>query len=290
MSLLNFFKKQCEKYNMKKKLSGILIILITIVVANCDAKNFRHRANKNKYVYTEKDIDAEINFGRKLSARILGNYKLLENKKITEYVNMIGKGIAAQYGRPELKFFFGVLDTTEINAYAIPGGYIFITKGALDLMDNEAQLAGVISHEISHINKRHVVEQLKLKGENNSFLYSVGTAIGGGAVSGVKVINKLIDKAFDIYFNEGFDKKKEFEADSECIQIIAGIGYDWKAYVEYLNKLDSYSNSKKGKVISKTHPPVLERIQQITKEAKKYEFKNISGKQNPKRFSKYLDS
>ena len=74
-------------------------------------------------------------------------------------------------GRPELRYYFGILDTEDINGYAAPGGYIFVTTGALKLMRNEAQLAGVLAHELAHINQKHIVKQLNLQSTDLSLIH-----------------------------------------------------------------------------------------------------------------------
>ena len=93
--------------------------------------------------------------GRALSARLIYKYGLIKNKKQTNYLNLVGHTVSRLSSRPELEFYFGILNSPDVNAFACPGGYILITKGALDLMDNEAQLAGVLAHEITHVSLRH---------------------------------------------------------------------------------------------------------------------------------------
>ena len=110
--------------------------------------NFRARA---PYLVSESvtNFQPEILFGRNLAARILAEYTIIDTTKLNDYLSLIGTGIAAQFGFPELQYHFGVLDTPMVNAYACPGGYIFVTKGALNTMTNEAQLVGVLAHEIA---------------------------------------------------------------------------------------------------------------------------------------------
>jgi beta-barrel assembly-enhancing protease len=113
-----------------------LISLLLVFSGLAYGENFRLRASHIKKGYSEKDIITEVEFGETLAAKILGRYKLVSNDKLSNYVSLMGEGIAAQVGRSELNFYFAVLDTDEINAYACPGGYIFITKGAIKNMIN----------------------------------------------------------------------------------------------------------------------------------------------------------
>ncbi|HWR72808.1 MAG TPA: M48 family metalloprotease, partial [Nitrospirota bacterium] len=86
----------------------------------------------------EEDVAAEIEFGREVAARIIGRYGLYQNTAVTKYVNLVGKVVAMNANRPELEFRFGVLNTDQVNAYAAPGGYVFVTRGALAKMQDEA--------------------------------------------------------------------------------------------------------------------------------------------------------
>ena len=147
----------------------IYIFIISFVCASFGyAQEFRLRAHHVYWKNQEANTDREINFGRSVSAKILGKYPIMRNEQMVRYISQIGTGIYAQLGRPELRYFFGILDTDEINAFAAPGGYIFVTKGALKLMRNEAQLAGVLAHELAHVDQKHIVRKLKLQGVDRS--------------------------------------------------------------------------------------------------------------------------
>ena len=112
------------------------------------SQEFRLRAHHLFWKNQEANTEREIDFGRGVSAKILGKYPILRDERTVRYISQIGTGISAQLGRPELRYYFGILDTDEINAFAAPGGYIFVTRGALILMSNAAQLAGVLAHEL----------------------------------------------------------------------------------------------------------------------------------------------
>lgn len=273
------------------KLPVIALIVLFLFSSNTafakdkkEERNFRWRANRGYYGYSESDVRAEIKFGRNLAARILTKYPLWKNEKTTIYINKIGTALATQVGRSDLKFYFAILDTPEVNAFAIPGGYIFLTRGALEIMENEAQLVGTLSHEIAHINQRHIVKLLKIKGTDNSFLSSVGVAAGGGVVAGIMVLEQLIEQAFDYYFGNGLEHQMEWQADSECLQVMIATGYDWKSYRNLLTKIYHFSEQAKGKSISHTHPSLQERIDHIEQEITNNNLTNFVGQQKTKRF------
>ncbi len=274
-------------YFLLPKMNKIFVILLLILFA-FPVQAGRSRANKTSTSYTEDDTIAEIRFGRNLAARILGKYKIWDNDKANDYVSTVGTGLAASTGRTDIRFLFAVLDTPDINAYAIPGGYIMITRGALEIMENEAQLAGVLAHEIAHINQRHVVKKLKIRGESNAFLASIGTAAGGGAVSGMKILNKLLDQAVEILFESGIDEKLEINSDVESIQTLVAVGYDWKSYTEYLRKINKKIFKDQRKVNSKTHPPIEERIEKIDSAVDDYDLTGHEGRKHKDRFHEYV--
>ncbi len=121
---------------------------ISIILSGCasssggDVHAFRQRSSDAALSETSsEDIKAEIRFGRDIAARVLGRYRLLDDRQGTRYINLLGTALASQAARGELNYHFAILDSNGINAYSAPGGYIFITKGALDLARDEAELA-----------------------------------------------------------------------------------------------------------------------------------------------------
>ena len=97
----------------------------------------------------------EVSVGAQQHQQVLKEYGVYDNPKVQAYVNEVGQKLAAQSQRPNLKWTFTVLDSTEINAFALPGGYVYITRGIMAYLDSEAQLAGVLGHEIGHVCARH---------------------------------------------------------------------------------------------------------------------------------------
>lgn len=248
----------------------------------------RRRVYQNFSGYTQEDIKAEIKFGRNLAARILGRYKLVQDKKVSRYVSLLGTGIAAQIGRPELKYYFGVIDADDVNAYACPGGYIFLTKGALKSIHDEAQLVGILAHEIVHINQRHVVKKLKITGKDTSMTSSFAKIIGGSTSSVRALLDQLTDQAYLLLFEEGLDKQDEFESDTLAIQMLVNLNYDWSSYRNYVRDIKKSMRAGHGKVLSKTHPSVEDRIANIEKVALQNGMQNLLGKINKERFDEYV--
>lgn len=214
---------------MKKIIKLFLLIVIFGIIwgGTLYSDNGRKRISSMENEYSDMtDLEAEIMFGRDLAARILGNYKAVNDSKLIRYVNLVGKGMALYSGRPELEFRFIVLDSDEINAFATPGGYIFLTRGALIKMDNEAQLASVLGHEIAHVTQKHVVKRLNIRGEDDSTFSAITGAIGSSTATVRTLIEKSLDEAVNILLEQGYKLREEMEADALGIQMAALAGYD----------------------------------------------------------------
>ena len=248
--------------NKINRLIPALLIVSIILVDFAFAADARRRSSTIATEYSNlSDIEAEIVFGRELSARILGNYRLLDDEKIHRYVNLVGKAVALYAGRPEIRYHFGVLDSSEINAFAAPGGYIFITTGALIKMDNEAQLAVVLAHEIAHIVKRHVVKELSIRGDEGSAVGGIASLIGGATGSFRVAFEQTLDDAADILFNRGYKAKDEIEADEIGVLLASVAGYDPSALKEFLNNVKSFE--REDKTYKGEHPIFEVRMREI---------------------------
>ncbi|MBF0363639.1 MAG: M48 family metalloprotease [Oligoflexia bacterium] len=263
------------------------------------ADQFRLRAYKYNKNFDNSDTLAEIKFGRELAARILNKYKLVDRseqeRKVTRYLAALGAGIASMIGRTEIKYYFAILDSDDVNAYACPGGYIFITKGAMKLIKDEAQLAGVLAHEIAHVNERHIIRKLQLRGSDNSVVSGFGALIAGASASYLKTFSTLLDKAMEILFEEGISKKEELQSDGEAIKTLISLGYNPNNYLFLIKSLAKVMQMERGKVLSKTHPSVTQREQEIEEIISLYNInKNqpnqpiLSLKTGKKRFEKHV--
>ena len=253
-----------------------------------NAHEFRLRANhifwKNQEAGTEKEID----FGRGVAAKILGKYPIFKDEEKVNYVSQIGTGISAQLGRPELRYYFGILDTEDINAYAAPGGYIFVTTGALKLIRNEAQLAGVLAHELAHIDQKHIVKQLNLQSSDRSLTSGIAQILGGATLSAKIALERLNDLAFKMLMEEGLSKKDEADADQKALEMLISTGYDPQSYLDYLLSLKPHLEQGQAKVLSKTHPTIDTRIKILSEFISRHELNSIQGKKNEKRFKQFL--
>lgn len=221
-------------------------------------KDWRKRASSAGEM-TKDDVSEEVRFGREVSARLLGKYGLYDNPALMKYVNLVGRSIARNTNRPEIEFRFAVIDTNEINAFSTPGGYVFITRGALAQMKDESELAGVISHELGHIVGRHIVRELDIHGSEDSAVVGLAHFIGGSSESARAAFAQAVDKAMDILFKDGYKRKDEIQADTTAVIYCALSGYDPSGFLRYLERIAALKG-KTTEVLDRTHPPYAQRI------------------------------
>ena len=224
-------------------------------------ENWRERASSEQVV-TSGDVSAEVAFGREIAARILARYKPYDDPALIRYVNLVGLALARNTNRPELNFHFMILDTSEVNAYAAPGGYVFITKGALQLMKDESELAGALAHEISHVAEMHVVKELKIKGTDDSAISGLAQLAGGSTESARAAFSQAVDKGLEMIFKNGYKREDEMQADKTAVSISALSGYDPAGLAKYLNRI-SAGKEKITDPSDPTHPTFAARISQI---------------------------
>lgn len=245
--------------NMLAFLLVFMAVSAPTAAISADDQAWRQRVSAGPVEMTSDDVTEEIRFGREVAARLIGRYGLYNSDTLTKYVNLVGHSLAANSSRPELKYHFAVLNTSEINGYAAPGGYIFITKGAIDKMQDESEMAGVIAHEMGHINGKHVVKELDIKATEDSAVSGLARLIGGGTESARLAFSKAVDKAMDILFTTGYKREDEIQADKGSVMLCAVAGYDPAGLIRYFERI-SAAKGKTTEVLDKTHPDYDARI------------------------------
>jgi len=243
---------------------ALLLVYANFGKAGTD-DNFRLRVNQQtQQDYAENDVEVEIRLGKEIAARILGKYPRLADQDLTRYVTLVGKSLALYSNRTELEYHFAVLDTKHVNAFSAPGGYIFVTKGALELMNDEAELAAVLAHEIAHITERHIVKELGIRDKSTSATGSIGQILGGAGGSANIAFMQVVDKATEILFETGFHQQDELDADRIATLLLATVGYDPLALQRYLKKVHA-NKDKNMQSINTTHPPSRQRVEALAR-------------------------
>ena len=250
-------------------LPGILPLILSLFVINGCATN--PVSGGSDFVLMSEE--QEIALGRKYSAEIIKDMPLYEDPVLAKRVQETGEQVAANSHRPELIYRFAVLDSTDVNAFALPGGYIYITRGLLAYLNTEAELAAVLGHEIGHVTARHSVRQ-----------HSTATAAGLvaavlGAASGIQGADTLANLAGTAIVR-GYGREHELEADRLGAEYLAKSGYDPDAMLEIIGILKHQEEFEKLRAekedreprtyhgLFSSHPENDERLQQVVKAAR----------------------
>ncbi len=210
---------------------------------------------------TEIDEKQEIDIGRDMAARLLGAAPLVNDARLQRYVNNVGRWLASQTERPGLPWRFGVLDAPQINAFAAPGGNVFITRGLLQQMHSEAELAGVLAHEIGHVIRKHHLKAIQKGAQTELAGEALSMALKN---SSSEARTKLVRFGTEIY-SRGLDKSDELEADRLGVVIAARGGYDAYGLPAVLQTLQAMNAQDSALALMfKTHPAPAERLDALS--------------------------
>ena len=212
----------------------------------------------------EMTLEEEIELGRGLGARVLGVAPLVDDPALQQYVNRVGMWLALQSERPELPWRFGVIDSTEVNAFAMPGGTILITSGLYDRLRDESELAGVLGHEIAHVVEKHQLNAIR-KAAGRALMADLAGEVT--ARSGEQAVRMFGDEVFQAgmnVFGKGLDKQDEYDADQRGMVLAARGGYNPYGLAGVLQTLDSSGGANGGMALMlSTHPNPGDRIERL---------------------------
>jgi len=207
------------------------------------------------------DEPREIQIGQQLSAMLLGTKPLLLDMTLQRYVNQLGRWISLQSARPDLPWTFAVLDDPGFNAFAAPGGYIFVTKGLMDRVADESELAAILAHEIIHVTSKHHLISLNKAARAGLLTQAISSQFKndlGGLVSG-----QLMALGRNMY-TKGLDQSDELEADRSGVALAARAGFDPYGLVGVLQQLRTATPDDALFSLSlSTHPPAQLRLNQL---------------------------
>jgi predicted Zn-dependent protease len=207
------------------------------------------------------DEPKEIEIGRQLAAVLLGAKPLHPDMALQRYVNRLGRWIGLQSARPHLPWTFAVLDDAGYNAFAAPGGYIFITKGLFDSMGDEAELAGVLAHEIHHVVAKHHLKAIRKTAQTGLLSRAVASQLSNNLAG--QVSNQLLNLGRDMY-SKGLDQSDEFEADRTGVTLAAHAGFDPYGLMAALQQLRTATPDNPLFALTlSTHPATQVRLDQL---------------------------
>lgn len=201
--------------------------------------------------------DEEQQIGSDISVKLRDKYGVVQDKAVHKYVTMAGLSLAQASTRPNLKWTFVVLDTDGVNAFAAPGGFVHITRGALALIQNEAELADVLGHEIGHVTEKHTV---------NAILKAKRTEAGTKAVSRSELIRGLTDALYEATLENKFDRNDEWKSDQIAMTLANKAGYAPSGLSAFLSRLAERNKDQKERSgVFASHQETKARLSDIAK-------------------------
>jgi predicted Zn-dependent protease len=203
----------------------------------------------------------ERKIGEQVSEKVRDTFGVYQDAAVTKYVTLVGTVLAQASSRPNLKWEFIVLDTEGVNAFAAPGGIVHITKGLLGLTKNEAELAGALGHEITHITAKHTVNSIQ---KSNAFSAAASASGKGGGLT-QDILTRIVEEAYKNILNNKFDRNDENEADKVGVELANKIGYAPNGLVSVLTKIAERNNDRQEpNGLFASHPEIKDRIAKIT--------------------------
>ena len=226
----------------------------------------------------------EYYIGRAVAGNILTTYKLYNgNPALTAYLNKICAAIVINSPRPDIfnGYHVAILDSDEINAFATSGGHILVTRGLINAAASEDMLAGVIAHEIGHIQLQHSIKAIKSSRITQALMVTGTSAVGAATGMDVNqltdVFNESVGEIVQTMVNNGYSQTQEYDADNKALSLMAAAGYNPQGLIDMLNQLKAIQ-SKAGGGFNKTHPSPDQRITNAGKSVGKYKVADNSAK------------
>jgi len=209
--------------------------------------------------------EQEYYIGRAVAANILSNYRIWNGSPaVTAYLNRICAAITINSPRPDVfnGYHVAILDSNEINAFATSGGHIFVTRGLINIAKSEDALAGVIAHEVAHIQLQHSIKAIRTSRITQALMVTGVSAAGAAAGMSVNeltdVFNESVGEIVSTLVNNGYSQTQEFEADNTAMRLLASAGYSPSGLIDMLRELRSVQTGSSG--FGKTHPTPARRI------------------------------
>ena len=260
-----------------------VIFLSSLLLSTAGAESLREKLSKKipesqrlLLALTEAD---EIKVGQQVSANLLGIAPLVKDDALQRYVNTVGRWVALGSERPDLPWRFGVIDSADVNAFAGPGGYILITRGLYQSLSDEAELAGVLGHEIAHVVERHHIELMRKQVLLDEGREAIEKRLKGDRD---ELLRRMVGSGAEL-FARRLDQEAEFEADRRGVVLAARAGYSPYGLPAVLQKIGSVAKTDdRVQLLYKTHPAPEARLSKLDAamgpEFLKYDRPNAGGR------------
>ncbi len=251
---------------------GTLLLALSLVspVASYGKTDDKKKPKEDVEAIGERDVDGGLNFysiekeialGKQMAEEVEKTSKIVDDPVISEYVNRVGQNLVRN-SDAKVPFTIKVIDSDEVNAFALPGGFFFVNTGILDLAQSEAELAGVMAHEIAHVTARHGTRQAT-RGQVTNLATIPLIFLGGWTGYGIRQAAGLAIPLTFLKFSRGFEK----EADFLGVQYLYAAGYDPTAMVQFFERLKAQEKKKPSSIgkIFRSHPLTKDRIKIVQK-------------------------
>ena len=246
----------------------LIVLGLTLPATSLAKAEDKKKPKEDVEAIGERDVDGGMNFyslekeialGKQMADEVEKTSKIVTDPVISEYVNRIGQNLVRN-SDAKVPFTIKVIDSDEVNAFALPGGFFFVNTGILDLAQSEAELAGVMAHEIAHVTARHGTRQAT-RGQVTNLATIPLIFLGGWAGYGIRQAAGLAIPLTFLKFSRSFEK----EADFLGIQYLYAAGYDPTAMVQFFERLKAQEKKKPSSIgkIFRSHPLTKDRIKLV---------------------------
>lgn len=230
------------------------------IIRRIDPNRVKKTAQVAREATREFNDAEEADIGRVVAARLLNTYPLADNEQLQKYVMLVGSTVAAYSSRPTLEWHFSVVESPLVNAISAPGGFVFITTGALRQIHSEAELAAVLGHEIAHVTQKHILKEIKRANVMAAGMDLAQSTSAGGTWINDDYASKIAQIAMDKLLKSGLSRTDENEADRIGAQLTDASGYRASEFISFLETLRDLETSSAMKQLLATHPAPEARI------------------------------
>ncbi len=254
-----------KKFNLGRNLAALVLVLTMIAGPLTALGQTRISVPKNKY-----SVQDDVKLGQQASQEVEQQMPILNDREATDYVAEVGRRLARaippEFQHSEFRYQFKVVNASDINAFALPGGYMYVNRGMIDAAQNEGEMAGVMAHELSHVALRHGTAQATEQSKPVNQILGIG-AILGGAILGGQTGAQLGQIFAQGYFTR-FSRKYETQADTLGAQIMARAGYNPQDLANMFKTIERQSGGSRSPEFLSSHPDPENRYENISRETK----------------------
>jgi len=251
---------------MKRAVLVTLVVLATASPAFAQLGSLLDKAGKaaqagKKITDLKITDDEERQIGAAVSEKVRQQYGVVQDAAVHRYVSLVGMVVAQASTRPDLEWRFIVLDTGGVNAFAAPGGFIHITRGALALLTSEMELAGVLAHEVVHVTEKHTITAIR-----NNRMKDLGLEMAPSGGLTKAALDRLAEEAYSLVY-AGYGRGEELESDRLGLALANKVGYDPRGLGSFLARLQERNKSATEKQgLFASHPEMRERLEKLDRQ------------------------